>query len=496
MASVLAGCTPGASAATHKVKVTATTAPAGRYQRLIVDKNTGGAAHGSIFYAPRYATAIRPRGTLVGPTIAGPHLHTVYFQNLPLNTRATDLRVQQYRGRPVLTYWRGLVGSHARVSGGGVDLILNQHYQVIRTVQSQVPGCPLDMHEFKLAKDARTGHDIAYIECYKQERVNATRVGGARNQMIYDGIAQGIDLVTNKLVFLFDSYKRVPLSDSYTRPTGSANNPWDWFHLNAVRPDTDGNIIISSRNTSTIYKVNRQTGAIIWRLGGKRSNFKMGQGTAFSWQHDPVPTGDNTYRVYDNAWNQIPGSRPQRARSHVLTIRLNQANHTAALRADWSYPGVLAGALGNSQALPNGDLLVNWGVQNRITEFDAHHKIVLDVHFPGHLYNTYRAYKYPWTGYGVGRPRLKISGRGRSRQGDVSWNGATTVARWVIRGGPSRKPGDLSRLGAISWQNFHTGFRLSSWPAYVRVVARDAHRRFLGMSVIQRAGSPKAAGSR
>ena len=53
---------------------------------------------------------------------------------------------------------------------------------------------------------------------------------------------------------------------------------YDYLHLNSVEVDTDGNLLISARNTWTVYKVDRSTGAVLWRLGGKRSDFTIGPG--------------------------------------------------------------------------------------------------------------------------------------------------------------------------------------------------------------------------
>ena len=40
----------------------------------------------------------------------------------------------------------------------------------------------------------------------------------------------------------------------------SPNTAWDWFHINAVHIDTDGNLLIDSRHTWTFYKVDRTSG--------------------------------------------------------------------------------------------------------------------------------------------------------------------------------------------------------------------------------------------
>ncbi len=123
-----------------------------------------------------------------------------------------------------------------------------------------------------------------------------------------DGVVQEIDIKTGKLLFQWDSAGRVPYSDSHA-PMPQPGQPSDWFHINAVHLDTDGNLLISSRFTWTIYKVNLRTGAMMWQLGGKHSTFAIkaapGQqldsaGEIFAFQHDPEALGGGEYTVFDN----------------------------------------------------------------------------------------------------------------------------------------------------------------------------------------------------
>ena len=61
---------------------------------------------------------------------------------------------------------------------------------------------------------------------------------------------------------------------------------FDYFHVNSIELAGDGDLIVSARNTWAIYKISRRTGEVLWRLGGKKSDFQMGKGTVFAWQHD------------------------------------------------------------------------------------------------------------------------------------------------------------------------------------------------------------------
>src|SRR5207248_1244606 len=114
----------------------------------------------------------------------------------------------------------------------------------------------------------------------------------------------------------------IALAESYAKRRGKA--PFDYFHINSVELGGDGNLLISARNTHAVYEIDRRTGAVLWRLGGRRSTFDMGPGTTFAWQHDarwPRPTtislfdghfikGADSYRAYKFEWNGHPPGRP------------------------------------------------------------------------------------------------------------------------------------------------------------------------------------------
>src|SRR5204863_9360513 len=114
------------------------------------------------------------------------------------------------------------------------------------------------------------------------------------------------------------SLGHVALDESSEPPPKKRSQPDDYFHVNSIDVDTDGNLLVSARNTHAVYKLKRRTGAILWRLGGKRSDFAMGPGTRFAWQHDARRRPDGTVSLFDNE------AAPQvRAQSRGLVLRLN-----------------------------------------------------------------------------------------------------------------------------------------------------------------------------
>lgn len=247
-----------------------------------------------------------------GPEILGPSGNVVWFHAIPATETAADFREQLYRGQPVLTWWQGTgLGGLSQ----GTDYIYNDHYQQIATV-SAGNGLSADGHEFLI-----TPWNTALILSYTTAQANLTGIGGPANQTVINGVVQEIDIATGKVLFQWNSADHVPYSQSEQPLPASASTPWDWFHINAVKLDTDGNLLIDARDTWTTYKVSLATGNIIWQLGGKDSSFTLqaapGQvldkaGEIFAWQHDPEALGNDVYTFFDNESAGVPGSHQPR----------------------------------------------------------------------------------------------------------------------------------------------------------------------------------------
>ena len=249
---------------------------------------------------------ITPEGG--GPEIISNTGKVIWFH--PLLLGATDFRTQTYQGKPVLTWWQG-TGFGGLSSG--TDYIYNDRYQQIAEVNAG-NGYSADGHEFLI-----TPWNTALILAYTTATANLASIGGPADQAVINGVVQEIDISTGKVLFQWNSADHVPYRDSRNPLPGSAALRWDWFHINAVHLDTDGNLLISSRYTWTIYKVNRHTGAIMWEFGGKQSTFKLkaapGQaldsaGEIFAYQHDPEAVGNDEYTVFDNESGFAEGCCP------------------------------------------------------------------------------------------------------------------------------------------------------------------------------------------
>ncbi len=94
-----------------------------------------------------------------------------------------------------------------------------------------------------------------------------------------------LDLATGKATFDWNALEHVAIQESYKPVPASGKNLWDYIHVNSLQMLSDGSILISARNTWAVYKVNGKTGEIIWRMGGKKSDFQIEPAARFAWQH-------------------------------------------------------------------------------------------------------------------------------------------------------------------------------------------------------------------
>jgi len=200
-------------------------------------------------------------------------------------------------------------------------------------------------------------------------------------------------------LFEWHALGHIALSESYAKRRGKA--PFDYFHINSVELGRDGNLLISARNTHAIYEIDRQTGAVIWRLGGKRSDFAMGSGTTFAWQHDARWRSPTTISLFDD------GAAPAvEKRSRALLLHVDLPGRKVTLIHAYTHPKhLLSTSQGNMQVLPDGHVLVGWGSEPWFTEFAADGTVVFDGHFAKGA-DSYRGYKFEWHGEPTGRPTV------------------------------------------------------------------------------------------
>ncbi len=411
---------------------------------------------GDIFIAPDSGAG------LDGPMIVSPTGSLVWFDQLRRGMTAYNFQVQQYGGQPVLTWWEGsVVDGH----GQGVDVIENDNYAPLATVRAG-NGLYADLHDFVI-----TAQDTAWLTAYAPIHWNLSLFGGPSDGLLDDSTVQEIDIKTGLVMFQWNALGHVELSDTYEAIPPLTPTPFDFFHVNSVDPQADGDVLISSRNTSTAYLISDTTGAILWRLGGKKSTFELGPDVRFAWQHDVEMLPNGTITVFDNEDGAPARPTPSRA----IDIAINAQARTATLVYALTYPGnrVLASTQGDVQLLANDDEFVGWGSAGVVSEFSPTGQLTFAMRFywPTH---TYRAFRAPWSGQPLARPALVAAGKptpGSTRL-YVSWNGATDVASWQVLAGASLT--SLATIGSYPSTGFETAILAPTVGPYVCVHAISA----------------------
>jgi len=374
--------------------------------------------------------------------------------------------VQIYRGRPVLT-WGETPGEYA--------IFDDSYHEIARfTAANDYNG---DHHEFLISPQ-----DTALITIFNAVPQDLTSVGGSKDSVAMQGVIQELDIETKEVLFEWQSIEHVGLEETYVTPAEDHYPGIDYFHLNSIDVDHDNNLLISARETSAVYKIDRKTGEIIWRLGGKKSDFEMGPGARFAFQHDARRLPDGTISIFDNGSLVFENGTPKAVEeSRAIVLELDEERMKASLVREYTHPDKQnADAAGNTQVLENGNVFVGWGRALAISEFEEDGKLLFDLRLSPEN-RSYRAFRFPWSAKPSDRPAAVAE---RTSEEEVrvytSWNGATEVGSWEVLAG--RRPGNLKALGSVPRHGFETAMLARTSEPYVAVRAKDRSGAVLGTS--------------
>lgn len=428
---------------------------------VTVVKNTDAAADGLLFLSPNSGAGQR------GVMIIDGKGDLVWFKRTFPKT-AMNFRPGIWKGKPVLTWWEGKT---TRGLGVGEHVIVDDTYREIARFPAG-HGLASDLHELML-----TPHGTALITSWETRQRNLSSLGGGR-QAVVGGLIQEIEVPSAKVVWEWRSLDHVDVAESKQ----GVGPQFDYFHINSIDVDSAGNWLLSARNTWAIYKISRKTGELQWRLGGKKSDFRMGPGTTFAWQHDARRHGggDRTISLYDDG-----AAPPVEKRSRAMILGVDHANRRVRLLREYHHPSrqILSAAMGNTQLLRNGNVLVGWGTAPYVTEFDHAGRVVWDARLP-HGGENYRAFRLPWVGRPKEPPKLVARSTHAGRRLYVSWNGATEVASWRLQTG--KKAHALRHEATGPKQAFETVLTPSPGARFASVTALDRHGRPLATSNVVR----------
>ncbi|KAF2482289.1 ASST-domain-containing protein, partial [Neohortaea acidophila] len=404
-----------------------------------------------------------------GPAIFDLKGNLVWTDNT-FGQRAMNLRWQKWRGEEYLTFWAGeFLGDFDY----GKYYMLDRGFNLAKTVQAVGEGLHGDPHEFIITND-----DTALIVVSPRTRdvdVRSTHHASMRPDLL-DAVLQEIDIDTGELLFewrasqhfndgeyLKYSYDPTPLHrpNIFERVFGAAQtDPIDYFHMNSVDKDSEGNYLVSIRKTHQVICISGKTGEILWGLGGRATDFTdvdAEDAIAFRWQHDArwIDEDQGLLSVFDNGMSK--GLADNSDYSQGLVFEVHIANRT--FQQVHSYnpmrpirsisQGSLTYLPGSHRApeLPNAGVVlapqdqvfVGWGSALAYTLHDAEtEELLCETHFsPAAFFSWERVKSYR----SVRAPRdlhfrpekwdpSAVWDGGRIY---VSWNGGVEVRSWLLQ---------------------------------------------------------------
>lgn len=283
---------------------------------------------------------------------------------------------------------------------------MDSTFQIIDSVRC-TPGISTDSHGMYIMSNGNyllMGKEDTIMDLSAYHYFSNNGSPGSAAATVKTGLLQELDQNKNLVFewhakdhFSFDDVDSTFLSDP---------NTVDWTHFNSVSEDNDGNILLSVRHFDEVTKIERGTGRVLWRLGGKRSSFSFtNDPQKFRGQHSAHRTASGTILLLDNG--SLNPLHPVQAKEYSL----DETVMTATL--SWYHlenPAVFSNSTGNAQRLTNGNTLVNYGntSSNQNIMFnvvDPAGNKTFEIVFEDTM-STYRAFNYDSLPWGLNRPQL------------------------------------------------------------------------------------------
>jgi hypothetical protein len=431
---------------------------------------TAAAVAGDFFLAPYDGDSA------AGPMIVDAAGRLIWFHQLGAGEAATDFRPERYDGQTVLTWWQGRILKLG--FGEGTDEIYSSSYEPIAQVHAG-NGYHADLHEFLLAANG-----TAWLDAFDPVERDLAALGGPAHGVVTDSVIQEIDVRTGLVMWEWHALGHVPLRDSYV-PVPHTSHPWDFAHFNSIDPSHPGQLLLSSRNTWTVFDVSLRSGAVLWRLGGKQPSFEPGAGTVFRFQHDAAWQPGGLVSLFDNGY-----AVDRDTQSRGLVLDPNLTTHRVSLAKQFANPDatLLTSSQGDLLNLGGGSWLMGYGGLPNFTVYDASGHVLLNATL-GPYVEDYRTYLAPWSGAPSTLPAIAAQAApGGGVTVEASWNGATAVSSWLLLGGPT--PTALAPLATAPAGGFETAIHSPASAPYLAVAAIGASGQTLAASAAIPAPSP------
>ncbi|KAJ5205941.1 hypothetical protein N7491_003435 [Penicillium cf. griseofulvum] len=464
-------------------------------------KNRERISPGYWFVAPYLHMGPDPPSTLYEQYQIGPHIYDgegrlIWTGSQQFENRNVfDFKVVNSLGPdPQLSMI--LQPSWDRKVDSGYGLIMTKDYQVERKLPLRADLGIFDIHEFNILEDGKT----ALVTLYLSHEITLEEFGRPKESTWLEtgGYAE-IDINTAEVVQSWDSFNRIPMPETvhYTAYSPTEGLPgWDYFHINSVDKNEIGDYLISARFTNTIYLISCMDGNIMWRLGGKYSDFE--QDFTFSKQHDAKFIESNgTHHIISFLNNASDEEFNEENVSSVLFVELDTGARPMTAKAIRRYnrpDRQLSRLRGNAQLLPNDNVFTCWSKEGYISEHAGDGELLMTANFTSSRYSSYRGYKFEFTGRPTAPPDMVASVYGTDETNMVttfwvSWNGATDVAEWKFYAQASEF-GVPILIGKTPRSDFETMYIARGYLDWVSAEAVDANGTVLGRSEMHRSKFP------
>lgn len=279
----------------------------------------------------------------------------------------------------------GLLSFMGRSAAGAMFYLMDSTFTIIDSLKAKAPYTRTDPHDFLALSN---GHFVFLANDPKTMDMSA--YGGKTNATVTGCVIQEQDENKN-VVFNWNTWDYFKITDSYADLTLSQV---DLIHHNSIDVDEDGNFFLISRSLNEVTKINRQTGAIMWRLGGKNNQFTFTDPKAvFSMPHDFRKLPNGNFTIFDNGNERVPPY------SRALEYEINQTGKVVNLV--WSFDAdkkIYADNSGSSTKLQSGNTVIGYGygISNpAILEVHPDSSIAFRLELPDKI-ASYRAFKSTW----------------------------------------------------------------------------------------------------
>jgi Arylsulfotransferase (ASST) len=344
----------------------------------------------------------------------------VYYKEFPLKSSIGDFKLQKNR---LMSY--NYMDNY---------LLMDSTFTIVDSIACK-NGIKHDVHDVQILENGNfllLGYENIEMDLTAYTFFKHTGAAGNSKAIVKCGVIQEQDK-NKKVLFEWHSKNYFSFGEVDPRYLDDPQNV-DWTHFNAVEMDSDGNILVSSKYFNEITKINKTTGDIMWRLGGKANQFTfVNDSIMFMGQHDIRRNKNGNIRLFDNGCAKSP-FHPAIAKEY----QINEETKTATLVWNYVYNSSLySQSMGNIQYYENGNRLINYGqldgTTTLFTVVKPSNEKVVECSFKDSL-RSYRSYHYTSLPWDLHRPQItcrKMNGKyyldAGSGYASYKWsNGATT----------------------------------------------------------------------